>query len=200
EAAAKKAAEEKRLAEEAAAKKRAAEAALAAAASKLNPIFAQETTAQGQQQATPQMETLAGNPNDALFAEPAAEAEQPKREMSLFDLLSPKSDATEGPAKRTLADTLGKQMPNVEDKLENHVRAKKVDDLRTIIGINDKFAFMNNLFNSNMRAYNDFVLHLNAINDREEALEYVNIIAQEYKWDETSDDVIRFHKIFDRKF
>ena len=142
----------------------------------------------------PQLEQLAGNPNDELFAE------QPTgQEPSLLDLFKSEK-GIEQPKVRTLADTLNQHQRNVEEQLETRVHAKKVDDLRTIININDKFSFMSELFHNNMKAYNDFILHLNAIVSREEALAYVTEIATQNNWDANSVVVKGFYKIFDRKF
>ena len=216
EAAAKKAAEEKRLAEEAAAKKAAEEkrlaeeaarradeekrkAAAAIAAAELKAVFAPEEPAKTTPPIMePQMEKLAGNPNDELFAdEPVSNKKEKKKEASLFDYISKEQG---GRPKRTLADTLNHPAHNIEEQLAGSVRAKKVDDLRTIININDKFSFMSELFHNNMKAYNDFILRLNATADRAEAMEYVKAVAEEYRWDDGSVVVKSFYKIFDRKF
>ena len=199
EAAAKKAAEEKRLAEEAAAKKAAEEKRLAEAEMQ-KPVFAQEPSAK---EAAPIMEPtidkLEGNPNDELFTDGPAKSEAPKqKEGSLFDYLSAEKQGT--PAVRTLADKLNQHSRNVEEALENSVNARKVDDLRTIININDKFSFMSDLFHNNMKAYSDFILNLNAYTDREEALAYVAEVAQQYQWDSKPSVVESFYRIFDRKF
>ena len=148
----------------------------------------------------PQLEKLAGNPNDELFAEGAAPVtgkKERRQETSLFDFISKEQS---GQHKRTLADMLNHPAHNVEEQLDSKVRAKKVDDLRTIININDKFSFMSELFHNNMKAYNDFILRLNATAERAEALDYVKTVAEEYKWDEGSVVVKSFYKIFDRKF
>ena len=138
EEAARKAAEAKRKAEEEAAKK--------AADEELKPIFAPEPAdTEVPPVVVPMMENIEGNPNDSLFIdEPMAapKSAKPKpQENSLFDYL--KSDPVEPqPTVRTLADTLNKNGRNVEEQLETRVNAKKVEDLRTIININDKFSFM----------------------------------------------------------
>ena len=77
---------------------------------------------------------------------------------------------------------------------------RKVDDLRTVININDKFSFMSDLFRNNMKAYNDFIMHLNGLTLRDEALAYVAEVAEQYKWDNDSVTVRTFYKIFDKKF
>ena len=216
EAAAKKAAEEKRLAEEAAAKKAAEEKRLVEEKARkiveeeFRPTFAPATPeVPSEPIMDPQIDKLEGNPNDELFSDqPAGE-----RQESLLDFFgnetsgsSVSRNAAGGVSPvakkevRTLADTLTKHQRNVEEQLETRVNAKKVDDLRTIININDKFSFMSELFHNNMKAYNDFILQLNAITSREEALAYVEEVAQQYKWDSNSVVVKGFYRIFERKF
>ena len=209
EAAARKAAEEKRLAEEAARKaaeeKRLAEEAAAkkAAEEELKPIFAPEPPEKEPAPVVePMMEKIEGNRNDMLFAEESPAATKPLRkkqqETSLFDYF--KTEGSEAAPRRTLADTLNQGVRNVEEQLESRVNAKKVDDLRTIININDKFSFMSELFHNNMKAYNDFILRLNNYTSREEALAFVSEIAAQNMWRENSLVVKSFYKIFDRKF
>ena len=72
--------------------------------------------------------------------------------------------------------------------------------LEVICTINDKFSFMTELFHSNMKAYSDFILVLNGMSEREEALEYVAQVAEQYNWDNESLTVKNFYAIFDRKF
>ena len=197
EAAARKAAEEKRIAEEAAAKKAAEEKARKIVDDEFHPQFAPATPETPSEPIMePQLETLEGNPNDDLFAE---QPEGKQKEPSLLDLFKNEKGGEE-PKVRTLADTLNRHQRNVEEQLETRVHAKKVDDLRTIININDKFSFMSELFHNNMKAYNDFILKLNAIADREEALAYVSEVAEAYNWDNNSVVVKGFYKIFDKKF
>ena len=151
----------------------------------------------------PVMEKIEGNPNDELFAEESDNASQPtkakRQEASLFDYFK-NDNVKEQPRVRTLADALNKNGRNVEEQLENRMNAKKVDDLRTIININDKFSFMSELFHNNMKAYNDFILKLNSYTNREEALAYVSEVAAQYMWHENSLVVKAFYKIFDKKF
>lgn len=147
----------------------------------------------------PLMEELENNDNALLFdevvvepvadnPEPVAAKEEPvKEQASLLDYL-------QQPAARTLGETLAAAKP-MQSSLE-----KKVDDLRTVININDKFSFMSELFKGNMKAYNDFIMRLNATEVRDEALAYVGEVAAQYKWDDASSAVKTFYKIFDKKF
>jgi len=222
EAAAKKAAEEaaaKKAAEEAAAKKAAEEAAAKKAAEEMPaPIFAEEPTVQEEAPLpAPEMEEIEGRPNDEIFEElsapeskqvPAPETKQASKPESKQAPESPKAAGTslleflqvehaeEQPRVRTIADTFSRPTRSVDEQ----VAPKKVTDLRTVININDKFSFMCELFRNNMKAYNDFILKLNATTSREEALGYMEQEAKAYQWDENSVAVKNFYKIFDRKF
>lgn len=116
---------------------------------------------------------------------------EPEPQASLLDYL--KHPVEERPTMRTLGESL--TGPRNDTPL-----VKKVDDLRTVININDKFSFMSELFKNNMRAYNDFIMHLNTLTSRQEAMEHVAEIAERYSWDQNSAAVQAFYKVFDKKF
>ncbi len=135
---------------------------------------------------------------EAVAMEVSEQTSEPKmgRQASLLDYL--KQTVEEKPTVRTIGDTLGE----VENGKRNGETGwnQKVSDLRTVININDKFSFMSELFHNNMKAYNDFILRLNSIDTRDEALLCVNEVSAQYKWDENSLAVQSFYKIFDKKF
>lgn len=126
-------------------------------------------------------------PEPTLFAEEP----QPAPQSSLLDLL--KHPTEEAPATRTLGESLAGNATG--SNLE-----RKVTDLRTVININDKFSFITDLFHGNMRGYNDFIMQLCEMSDRDEALALVAGIAEQYKWDEESQAAKAFRIIFDKKF
>ena len=127
---------------------------------------------------------------------PEPEPEPAKEQSSLLDYL--RHPVQEQPATRTLGESLGGS--NMAESGFERTVARKVDDLRTVININDKFSFMSELFRNNMRAYNDFIMYLNTLTSREEALAHVKQTAEQYKWDENSLAVKAFYKVFDMKF
>ena len=135
---------------------------------------------------------------EEVMAEEKAEekAEQP----SLFDYLSSQTTGRVQLGEKEQVRTIADNLAGVAHEAQQTPAVNKVSDLRTVININDKFSFMNELFHNNMKGYNDFIIKLNAINDRAEALEYVESIAQQYKWDSDSLVVKTFYAIFDRKF
>lgn len=139
-------------------------------------------------------------PNSEPISASKPEAEQKAAQPSLFDLLRQSNgEPTQEAGTHTLGESF-KGGGNYESQIERQVHRQKVSDLRQVININDKFSFMSDLFHNNMRAYNDFILQLNNIEGREEAMLYVEKIAAEYKWDMDSLSVKTFYNILDRKF
>ncbi|MBR1784139.1 MAG: hypothetical protein IJ760_01710 [Bacteroidales bacterium] len=116
-----------------------------------------------------------------------AEAAAEQRQASLLDYLQ------QQPV-RTLGEQLASRQP-LQGTLE-----RKVEDLRTVININDRFTFMSELFHNNIKAYNDFILDLNALRTREEALAAVDAMASRLGWDRESAAVAGFMRILDKKF
>jgi len=139
-------------------------------------------------------ETAAPTESPKAAAEPEHKAAG--TQASLLDYL--KRPVEEKPTVRTLGESLG-GAESAERRVES-VLTKKVSDLRTVININDKFSFMSELFHNNMKAYNDFILRLNAIDTRDEALLCVSEVSAQYHWDESSLAVQSFYKVFDKKF
>ncbi len=155
-----------------------------------------EPTPEPEPEPTPEPEP---EPVAAPEPTPTPEPVEEPRQASLLDYLKSPAAATQ-PAVRTLAESLA-GTENGDRRVGNIVaNARKVDDLRTVININDKFSFMSELFKNNMRAYNDFIMHLNSLTSRDEALAYVADTARLYSWDEASATVQSFRKIFDKKF
>jgi hypothetical protein len=140
---------------------------------------------------SPTEPTAAITEQPTLFTEETTEPEP--QQPSLLDYLRHPTEET--PTVRTIGDTLRESSTTTGIALE-----RKVSDLRTVININDKFSFMSELFHNNMKAYNDFILRLNAIDTRDEALLCVNEVSAQYKWDESSLAVQSFYKVFDKRF
>lgn len=119
------------------------------------------------------------------------------RQSSLFDYIHSGNQKPEPTGSETLGDRLGRTGNEMRGETAQH---KRVSDLRTVININDKFSFMKDLFQNNMKAYNDFIIQLNGIEDRATAQRRVDEVAQIYNWDKNSLTVKTFYNIFDRKF
>jgi hypothetical protein len=116
--------------------------------------------------------------------------QQEKPQKIAFDLFS-------NGAGITLADRLREgQDKSLADKLQEN----KVVDLRTTIGINDKFLFINELFEGNMRIYDEVILKLNSAVTMAQADLLMLDLKIAYNWDSESPTVKKFVELVRRKF
>ena len=78
--------------------------------------------------------------------------------------------------------------------------APSLPELRSLIGINDKFTFINDLFEKDMRNYNEFISTLNKIYNTAQAQAFVQQNATMHHWDKESMAVQLFMSVFKRRY
>lgn len=122
---------------------------------------------------------------------------EPTKQPSLFDFISKKGDQS---SDLTLGETLKPTNTDSQNTIGQKVTSRKISDLRDIININDRFNFVNNLFSSNIRAYNECISKLNEMTDKDDALAYVASIGAHYGWSSDSSVVESFYNVIERKF
>lgn len=89
-------------------------------------------------------------------------------------------------------------VPKPEPKPEKIVDTP-VEDIRMVIGINEKFQFVNDLFEGNQNEYTAAINQLNNYGSFSEAEAYLNSIKDIYKWEDESPMVEKFIHIVRRK-
>lgn len=91
---------------------------------------------------------------------------------------------------------------NKEDKsIATKLQKNPVSDLRKSIGINEKFAFINELFDGNQTAYNEAIDQLNGSAGHSEAIAYIeNDLIPKYQWNGESDSFLKLRNLIDRRF
>ena len=73
-------------------------------------------------------------------------------------------------------------------------------DLRTAIGVNEKFMFINDLFSGNLREYTDFIQRLNETESSEQAIELLMKTKEEKRWVASSLSFTTLKEIMIKKF
>ncbi|MDR2556759.1 MAG: hypothetical protein LBC49_03495 [Bacteroidales bacterium] len=73
-------------------------------------------------------------------------------------------------------------------------------DLRTSIGINEKFLFVNELFGGSIRECNEALSILNNIDDLESAMEQMHIYKEKFGWDEDSVAYMTLEEVVNQRF
>ncbi len=114
-------------------------------------------------------------------------AEQPKTTLDLFSEAPPE----------TLGDTLTPtEKPAVADRLQ----MSSINDLREAIGINDKFLFINELFNGDLERYNKVIDELNGFSGLSGAQTYLTELQVQYQWAEGGSAYQKLNVLLERKF
>jgi len=74
-------------------------------------------------------------------------------------------------------------------------------DIRTFIGINDKYQYISELFINNKDAYNEVLDELNMMDTYNEAISWLRMsVADQYNWDEESPAVQSFYGMLSQFF
>lgn len=67
-------------------------------------------------------------------------------------------------------------------------------DIRTIIGINDKYLFISDLFNDDKAAFDEAIKEINQCNNEEEAIEWINVnLHATYNWSTDNETTQSFY-------
>jgi len=111
------------------------------------------------------------------------------KQESAYDLFSPSSN------------TVSDKFATTEDKsIASKLQQNKLGDLRDAIGINEKFLFINELFNGDMGRYNKAIDEINSLQSKAGSDTYIMELKIEKQWDVESDAFIKFKELVDRKF
>lgn len=111
------------------------------------------------------------------------------KQESTYDLFSPSSN------------TVSDKFATTEDKsIASKLQQNKLGDLRDAIGINEKFMFINELFNGDMGRYNKAIDEINSLQSKAGSDTYIMELKIEKQWDMESDAFIKFKELVDRKF
>ncbi|MFD2717940.1 hypothetical protein ACFST9_04390 [Hymenobacter monticola] len=102
------------------------------------------------------------------------------------------------PAAAPLAETL---RPNASTPSLAERGGPKVETLREAISINQRFSFINELFNGENMDYHAAIQHLDSLPSAEQARAYVTgDLSQRYEWGRKEEHVNKLLKLIERKF
>ena len=89
----------------------------------------------------------------------------------------------------------GESTKRVSDQLKS-----SVTDLKSAIGLNEKFQFISHLFNGDAKKYNTAIDKLNACPTAEVAMKYVQEISDSNNWESYAPSAKSFLEIIERRF
>ncbi len=117
----------------------------------------------------------------------AKPVELPKTTLDLFSEAPPE----------TLGDML---TPSEKPAVADSLQMSSINDLREAIGINDKFLFINELFNGDLERYNKVIDELNGFSGLSGVQTYLTELQVQYQWAENSPAYQKLNVLLERKF
>ncbi|MBP7849500.1 MAG: hypothetical protein KA053_04430 [Lentimicrobiaceae bacterium] len=109
----------------------------------------------------------------------------------------------------TLADKLKTNQPSLHDKLEavqngstlaDKLQQNRIQDIKSALGINERFLFINTLFKGDQPAFEEAVANLNGFAAYPEAAIFLKHLASRYEWDEESEACQKLQLIIKRRY
>ena len=126
--------------------------------------------------------------------------ETPSLQISLEEELK---DAIDADVATQMFEKVTKENPVVEDKIETKQRSLN-DTLfknNLQIGLNDRIAFVQNLFEGDQGDFNRVLSQLNSFKTENEAKKFLNnMVKPDYDWSESEEYEQRLLKLIERKF
>ena len=90
---------------------------------------------------------------------------------------------------------------NAEDvSLADKLKKNPVEDLKKSIGINEKFSFINELFDGDLQSYNSTIDQLNNCSDLFSANQLLTSTAEKLSWEPDSETLKKLSDLIERRF
>jgi hypothetical protein len=109
----------------------------------------------------------------------------------------------------SIADKVKKESPSLNEaiisangdhSLAYQMQLKPIADLRTAIGINEKFQFVNDLFDGQIEKYNEAILNLNNCGSGSEAKWILEDLKTKYNWNEGNEAFDKIQSFINRRY
>lgn len=114
--------------------------------------------------------------------------------------------------KRTLSDSIriktGEEKPSLNEQFkrdETHLAGKMqltpIKDLKTFIGLNKRFSYINFLFGNDANLYDEAIEKLNSSGSKQAAMDYLdNLLRPRLKWTDDNEMVGEFYQLVERRY
>ncbi|MFN8154779.1 MAG: hypothetical protein U0Y08_10850 [Bacteroidia bacterium] len=106
-------------------------------------------------------------------------------------------------AKYTAPETLGDKVTRESStrRLSDQLKASPLADLKSSIGINERFAFINELFSGDQPAYLHSIEQINKMQTYQEAQSFLHEqLLKQYQWKPQSERFLQFDELVKRRF
>ena len=87
-----------------------------------------------------------------------------------------------------------------EKSLGPKVPSERIENLKTAITINEKFMFINELFDGNLREYNETIETLNGFKTLDQAADFLDLMRKKNFWNTGSNAFKKLKELVERRF
>ncbi len=87
-----------------------------------------------------------------------------------------------------------------DNSLGSRIQQSQIQDLKSAIGINDKFLFINELFKGDLAGYNRTIESLNSSFSRQDAYNKLELFGRQFHWPENSSSLNRLRDFLKRRY
>jgi len=133
----------------------------------------------------------------------ASEPTVPENQTNLLDAIKESKEEVNEPEIPTDDQSLNEKLnasPSA-DSLSEKLKKQPINDLITAIGINQKFLFMNDLFEGERDEFHNSLSELNKFDSFLDADNYIkNNLMVKYNWDMENQSVVRFMELVERRY
>jgi hypothetical protein len=77
---------------------------------------------------------------------------------------------------------------------------ERIENLKTAISINEKFMFINELFDGNLREYNETIETLNGFKNLDQAADFLDLMRKKNFWNTGSNGFAKLKELVERRF
>ncbi|MEI7499646.1 MAG: hypothetical protein WCK84_04275 [Bacteroidota bacterium] len=87
-----------------------------------------------------------------------------------------------------------------EKTFSPRIPSERIQNLKTAISINEKFMFINELFDGNLREYNETIETLNGFTNLDQAADFLDLMRKKNFWDTGSNPFKKLKELLERRF
>lgn len=137
-------------------------------------------------------------PIQTSFFEPATEIKEETANPTISNV--PKASIAEKYSLEQKTSIAEKFAAEQKMTLADKLKMTRINDLRTSIGINQKFLFMNDLFEGENTVFNNAINRLNSCGNGDEAKTVLAEYSMKYGWKNDSERVVQFFELIERRY
>jgi hypothetical protein len=158
----------------------------------------QETLIESKQEEVPQSDLIANHIEIEVEKAPSTDKKAEHEPPTLSDLFSATTRQDKSPVKKIIVEKMAEKKP--VEILADQFGKKKISGLNQAIGINEKFFFINELFDGNMKEYKTAIDTLNQFENFAKAAEFLETIVNKNGWDKSNEAYTLLVDFVERRF